>query len=309
MKNKRSLPWLPLDVDQLIGDPEAIDASTEEVGALILLRCFAWKSKECDLSLHDEKLASLARMPLDRWMAIRESVLNKLDPSGAWSQPGKSRVTDLSSAESRAHADRVSKARSHPKTHQTSIGSTANTNCKPIANQLQTNKAGPVDSYGPDNQAFRQSLKERIDESTVEACSPNLNQLVNNCSANDSLAPQTSAKLDEAGTECVFGGKSAEIPSIDEVITECSLRGIPEDCGKKFFYDRDATCWELRGTRIANWRSSLRSYAMSWRGYDLVSQKKPRAAFVARNQRRDGWGEEVAAARFAAPCHEEVELE
>lgn len=55
-------------------------------------------------------------------------------------------------------------------------------------------------------------------------------------------------------------------PTLSEVLTECSMRGIPSLCGESFFNMEEGCGWlDSRGRQIVDWRPVLRNYATTWR--------------------------------------------
>ena len=88
----KEMPYIPLNVSDLLGDDIVALMSTLEVGAYILLLCRAWQQDPAgSIPDNDEYLATWVRMDLDEWLKIKEKVLMPFvyNPScvgGRWEQ-------------------------------------------------------------------------------------------------------------------------------------------------------------------------------------------------------------------------------
>lgn len=59
--------------------------------------------------------------------------------------------------------------------------------------------------------------------------------------------------------------RDSEIPSLQECLTEASMRGYTPECAEWFFHTYDSIGWMLGGHRICKWRSLMARTAKKWR--------------------------------------------
>jgi uncharacterized protein YdaU (DUF1376 family) len=70
-----SKPWFPFHVGDFVRD--TLDMSPEEVGSYVLLICHYWANGS--LPADDRRLATIARVPVDKWGSICSCLAAKFD--------------------------------------------------------------------------------------------------------------------------------------------------------------------------------------------------------------------------------------
>lgn len=74
-KQKKTDIWMPLYVGEYVAD--TMSFTTDQHGAYLLLLMALWREKGKPLQDNDEDLATITRLPLDRWLAIKPKILAK----------------------------------------------------------------------------------------------------------------------------------------------------------------------------------------------------------------------------------------
>lgn len=53
-------------------------------------------------------------------------------------------------------------------------------------------------------------------------------------------------------------------PTLDEVLKQAAVIGLPPSEAKKFFFHWDAVDWVRGKTKIKNWKSALQTWRLNW---------------------------------------------
>lgn len=104
--SKKVDTWMPLLVDKYLGDTTHL--TTEQHGAYLLLLMALWK-RDGVLPAAEQQLASIARMPIARWKASREVLMEFFRPTEDGRGLTQKRLTE-ELLRARAHNDKKSEA-------------------------------------------------------------------------------------------------------------------------------------------------------------------------------------------------------
>jgi uncharacterized protein YdaU (DUF1376 family) len=155
MKEKRRDAWMPFYIGDYLRDTQHLNA--EKHGAYVLL-IFAYWVSGAPLPDDDEHLATIARVPLDRWHGIRNIIAAFFDIAhGVW----RHKRVDIELR----RAKRISKERSKAGAEGAAKRwqSDNNTDDKPMANAMANGMAKPSQNDAPSQSP---PPKERVEAAT-----------------------------------------------------------------------------------------------------------------------------------------------
>lgn len=154
-KQKRVDIWMPLYINEYTGDTMAF--TTEQHGAYLLLLMAAWKAKGL-LPSDDESLASITRLPIERWEAMRAKILSKFEINGDLMTQKRvthelARAYDVSFARSEAAKARAAKAQQEGQQKGSKRAANASANAQQKVSKSPANDPSKEQQNGTQSQS------------------------------------------------------------------------------------------------------------------------------------------------------------